>query len=161
MKVYGPSVSVPGAQYRKNAAIAPKWFNSLDTNFTFQSCFTAYLFKFVFLKNPKIQFSTLFSGDDENLILMSATSSELESKPGSEMADSTVSMTSWSTEDFSSSSWTDFPAVNVFSCIEIKTEIQKSIFSQNLNSIFVVKVSFSYEADTFLNLHRSKFIESL
>ena len=45
--------------------------------------------------------------DDENLILMSATSSELESKPGSEMADSTVSMTSWSTEDFSSSSWTD------------------------------------------------------
>jgi len=43
-------------------------------------------------------------GDDENLILMSATSSELESKPGSEMADSTVSMTSWSTEDFSSSS---------------------------------------------------------
>ena len=28
-------VSVPGAPYRKNAAIAPKWFNSLDTNFSF------------------------------------------------------------------------------------------------------------------------------
>ena len=49
-------------------------------------------------------FCQFISGDDENLILMSATSSEIESKPGSEMADSTVSMTSWSTEDFSSSS---------------------------------------------------------
>ena len=43
---------------------------------------------------------------DDNMIMMA--SSELESdnntKPGSEMADSTVSMTSWSTEDFSASS---------------------------------------------------------
>ena len=50
-----------------------------------------------------------FTPDDENLILMSSAGSELESdgtstKPGSEMADSTVSMTSWSTEDFSSES---------------------------------------------------------
>ena len=31
-KVYLPPVSVPGAQSRKNDAIPPKWFNSLDTN---------------------------------------------------------------------------------------------------------------------------------
>ena len=30
--VYAPPVSVPVAQSRKNNAIAPKWFNSLDTN---------------------------------------------------------------------------------------------------------------------------------
>ena len=47
---------------------------------------------------------------DENMYMMSSTTaSEIESeasKPGSEMADSTVSMTSWSTttDDFSSSS---------------------------------------------------------
>ena len=45
---------------------------------------------------------------DENMqLLMASTASETSStKPGSEMADSTVSMTSWSTttDDFSSSS---------------------------------------------------------
>jgi hypothetical protein len=35
VKVYAQPVSVSGAQSRKNAAIAPKWFNSLDTNFRF------------------------------------------------------------------------------------------------------------------------------
>lgn len=38
----------------------------------------------------------------EDEMIMSGTSDSI--KPGSEMADSTVSMTSWSTEDFSASS---------------------------------------------------------
>ena len=36
-KVYASPVSVPGAQSRKNNAIAPKWFYSLDTNSTLRS----------------------------------------------------------------------------------------------------------------------------
>ena len=36
MSLYGPPVSVPGAQSRKNDAIAPKSLNSLDTNLELQ-----------------------------------------------------------------------------------------------------------------------------
>ena len=39
MKVYVPPLSVPGAQSRKNDAILPKWFNSLDTNSTLRQFF--------------------------------------------------------------------------------------------------------------------------
>ena len=42
-KVYEPPVSVLGAQSRKNAAIAPKLFNSLNTNFNLESSQRQYI----------------------------------------------------------------------------------------------------------------------
>ena len=58
-----PPVSVSGALYRKNTAIAPKWFNSLDTNLTmnktktFSKLIQSQSFRartdYCFLKSPK------------------------------------------------------------------------------------------------------------
>ena len=57
MQIDWASVGVPGAQSRKNAAIAPKWFNSLDTNFTVASKQTGDFFQIFVVFFEKLDFN--------------------------------------------------------------------------------------------------------